>query len=42
MVGESGMLAYHPFEEVHDILDEVTRIRKRIPREEKEMMQGNN
>lgn len=40
MVGESGMLAYHPFEEVHDILDEITKIRKRILWEEG--MQGNN
>ena len=33
MVDESGVLAYH--HEAHDILDEVTKLRKRIPRKEK-------
>lgn len=40
MVDESGVLAYHPFDEAHDILDEITKIRKRILWEEG--MQGNN
>ena len=34
MVDESGVLAYHPFGKAHDILDEITNIRKSIPREE--------
>ena len=33
MVDESGVLAYHPFGKAHDILDEITNIRKSIPRE---------
>jgi len=39
MVDESGVLAYRPFDEAHDILDEITKIRKRIPREGKMGMQ---
>ena len=35
MVDESGVLAYHPFDEAHDILDEITKIRKSIPKEDK-------
>ena len=32
MVDESGVLAYH--HEAHDILDEITKIRKSIPEED--------
>lgn len=34
MVDESGVLAYHPFDEAHDILDEITKIRKSIPKDD--------
>ena len=30
MVDESGVLAYHPFDGAHDILDVITKIRKSI------------
>jgi len=34
MVDESGMMGYHPFNEVFDLLDEVTKIKKSISEEE--------
>ena len=32
MVDKSGVLAYHPVDEVHDILDEITKIKKTFQR----------
>ncbi|MBR4060092.1 MAG: hypothetical protein IKK03_09670 [Lachnospiraceae bacterium] len=39
MVDESGVLAYH--QESHDILDEITKIRKNIPKIDQRGMQKN-
>lgn len=38
MVDESGMMGYHPFDEAFELLDEVKKIRNRIPKED--MNQG--
>lgn len=34
MVDESGAINYHPYDEVFDIMDEVSELRKSIPSEE--------
>ena len=38
MVDESGMMGYHPFDEAFELLDELKKIRNRIPKED--MNQG--
>ena len=34
MVDESGAMAYHPYDEVFDIMQEVSELRKSIPLED--------